>query len=126
MLNYTLTPTEHFCTTSSHSSKQSSASPPPAPSPSPPTPPPPKSSRKSAKAPPSPALIPDRPPMILPAVRERLETLLRQPAVEGAIAALRSGSQHISLSGLHDVAKAFIAAYITHELRRPAFFVTDS
>jgi transcription-repair coupling factor (superfamily II helicase) len=64
--------------------------------------------------------------MILPAVRERLETLLRQPAVEGAIAALRSSSQHISVSGLHDVAKAFVASYITHELRRPAFFVADS
>ena len=64
--------------------------------------------------------------MILPAVRERLENLLRQPSVEGAIAALRAGRQHISLSGLHDVAKAFVAAYLTHELRRPAFFVADS
>src|SRR6266849_4367301 len=64
--------------------------------------------------------------MILPAVRERLENLLRQPSVEGAIAALRAGRQHISLSGLHDVAKAFVAAYITHELRRPAFFIADS
>src|SRR5215470_3105042 len=64
--------------------------------------------------------------MILPAVRERLETLLRQPAVDAAINALRGGAQHISLAGLHDIAKAFIAAYITHELRRPAFFVADS
>ena len=29
--------------------------------------------------------------------------------------------QHISLSGLHDVAKALVAAYLTHELRRPAY-----
>src|ERR1700732_5282948 len=64
--------------------------------------------------------------MILPAVRERLETVLRHPSVEGALAALRAGGQHISVSGLHDVAKALVAAYLTHELRRPAFFVAES
>ncbi|HET8924701.1 MAG TPA: transcription-repair coupling factor [Candidatus Acidoferrum sp.] len=64
--------------------------------------------------------------MILPAVRERLEALLRHAALEGALVALRSGASHVSLSGLHDVAKALVAAYLTHELRRPAFFVTDS
>jgi transcription-repair coupling factor (superfamily II helicase) len=64
--------------------------------------------------------------MILPAVRERLEAVLRHPSVEGALGALRDGAQHISLSGLHDVAKALVAAYLTHELRRPAFFITDS
>ena len=46
--------------------------------------------------------------------------------MEGALAALRSGAQHISLAGLHDVAKALVATYLAHELRRPAFFVTDS
>jgi transcription-repair coupling factor (superfamily II helicase) len=64
--------------------------------------------------------------MILPAVRERLETVLRHPSMDGAIAALRAGGQHVSLAGLHDVAKALVAAYLAHELRRPAFFVTDS
>jgi transcription-repair coupling factor (superfamily II helicase) len=64
--------------------------------------------------------------MILPAVRERLDAVLRHPSVEGALGALRAGAQHISLSGLHDVAKALLAAYLTHELRRPAFFITDS
>jgi hypothetical protein len=64
--------------------------------------------------------------MILPAVRERLDAVLRHPAVEGALGALRGGAQHIALSGLHDVAKALLASYVTHELRRPAFFVTDS
>src|SRR3981081_4344775 len=64
--------------------------------------------------------------MILPAVRERLETVLRHPSMDGAIAALRAGGQSVSLAGLHDVAKGLIAAYITHEVRRPAFFVTDS
>ena len=64
--------------------------------------------------------------MILPAVRERLEAVLRHPAMEGALAALRSGAQHISLAGLHDVAKTLVATYLAHELRRPAFFVTDS
>src|SRR5437660_1846795 len=64
--------------------------------------------------------------MILPAVRERLEALLRHAAMEGALAAVRSGANHISITGLHDVAKALVAAYLTHALRRPAFFVTDS
>jgi transcription-repair coupling factor (superfamily II helicase) len=64
--------------------------------------------------------------MILPAVRERLEALLRHAAMEGALAALRAGASHASLTGLHDVAKALVAAYLTHELRRPAFFVTES
>src|SRR3984957_14726631 len=64
--------------------------------------------------------------MILPAVRERLESILRHPSMDGALATLRSGANHISLAGLHDVAKALVAAYITHELRRPAYFVTES
>jgi transcription-repair coupling factor (superfamily II helicase) len=64
--------------------------------------------------------------MILPAVRERLEAILRHAAMEGALAALRSGASHVSLTGLHDVAKTLVAAYLTRELRRPAFFVTDS
>ncbi len=64
--------------------------------------------------------------MILPAVRERLESLLRHPSMEGALAELRSGANAVSITGLHDVAKAFAAVYLTHELRRPAFFVTDS
>jgi transcription-repair coupling factor (superfamily II helicase) len=64
--------------------------------------------------------------MILPAVRERLEALLRHPAMEGALAALRAGGNFLSITGLHDVAKALVATYLTHELRRPAFFVTDS
>src|SRR5438552_3450401 len=64
--------------------------------------------------------------MILPAVRERLGALLRHAAMEGALAALRSGANHISITGLHDVAKALVAAYLAHALRRPGFFVTDS
>ena len=40
--------------------------------------------------------------------------------------ALRSGGHYVSVAGLHDVAKALVAAYVTHELRRPAFFITDS
>lgn len=62
--------------------------------------------------------------MILPAVRERLETLLRLPALESALAELRADTKIVSLSGLQDVAKALVAAYVTHELRRPAYFVT--
>src|SRR5258708_11624672 len=68
---------------------------------------------------------PDRPRMILPAVRERLEAVLRHAAMDGALAALRSGASHISITGLHDVAKALAASSLTRALRRPAFFVTD-
>jgi len=64
--------------------------------------------------------------MILPAVRERLEAVLRHPGMDGALAVLRSGGNRVALSGLHDVAKALVAAYFAHELRRPAFFVTAS
>jgi transcription-repair coupling factor (superfamily II helicase) len=72
------------------------------------------------------ARILDHSRMILSVVRERLEVVLRHATLEGALAALRSGGQHVSLSGLHDVAKVLVAAYLAHELRRPAFFVTDS
>jgi transcription-repair coupling factor (superfamily II helicase) len=64
--------------------------------------------------------------MILPAVRERLDAVLRQPAVEDALAALRSGANQVAFSGLHDVAKALVAAYLTHTLRRPSFFITGN
>ncbi|MGB8321632.1 MAG: transcription-repair coupling factor [Candidatus Acidiferrum sp.] len=64
--------------------------------------------------------------MILPAVRERLEPLLRLPSLEGTLAELRSNSNLVGLSGLQDVAKALVASYLTHELRRPAFFITES
>src|ERR1700736_1396400 len=64
--------------------------------------------------------------MILPAVRERLESVLRHRSMESALAALSAGGNHISVSGLHDVAKALVAAYLSHELRRPAFFVAES
>ena len=64
--------------------------------------------------------------MIFPVVRERLEPVLSHPALHGALAELRAGGNHVSLSGLHDVAKALVAAYLTRELRRPAFFITDS
>src|SRR5580692_5546712 len=64
--------------------------------------------------------------MIFPVVRERLEPVLRHPSLTAALTELRAGANHVSLSGLHDVAKALIAAYLTHELRRPAFFITDS
>jgi len=64
--------------------------------------------------------------MILPAVRERLESLLRNPSMEGALAEVRANAGLVSITGLHDVAKALVAVYLTHALRRPAFFVTDS
>jgi transcription-repair coupling factor (superfamily II helicase) len=64
--------------------------------------------------------------MILPAVRERLEAVLRHPALESALAALRAQQSVTGISGLQDVAKALVAAYLAHALRRPAFFLTES
>src|SRR5258708_9420108 len=64
--------------------------------------------------------------MILPAVRERLDRLLRHPSLDGALGELRAGAGLVGLSGLQDVAKALCAAYFTHELRRPAFFLAES
>lgn len=62
--------------------------------------------------------------MILPAVRERLEALLRHPSVEGVVGEVRAGSNLVGLSGLQDVAKLLVATHVVHELRRPAFFLT--
>src|SRR5216684_3798031 len=39
--------------------------------------------------------------MILPTVRERLEGVLRHPALEQALDALRGGAPDVSVSGLH-------------------------
>jgi transcription-repair coupling factor (superfamily II helicase) len=64
--------------------------------------------------------------MILPAMRERLEALLRHPAMEGVVGEVRAGANLVGLSGLHDVAKPLVAAHVAHELRRPAFFVTEN
>ena len=46
--------------------------------------------------------------------------------MEGALAELRANAGLVSITGLHPVAKALVAVYVTHALRRPAFFVTDS
>src|SRR5271157_4187210 len=46
--------------------------------------------------------------------------------MDGALGELRAGAGLVGLSGLHDVAKALVAAHVTHELRRPAFFVTEN
>ena len=47
--------------------------------------------------------------MILPAARERLEALLRHRSMEGALAELRANAGVVSITGLHDVAKALVA-----------------
>src|SRR6516225_6734077 len=64
--------------------------------------------------------------MILPAARERLEALLRHRSMEGALAELRANAAVVSITGLHDVAKALVAVHLTHALPRPAFLLTDS
>ena len=42
------------------------------------------------------------------------------------MAELSANAGLVSITGLHHVAKALVAVYLTHALRRPAFFVTDS
>ncbi|HUI75122.1 MAG TPA: transcription-repair coupling factor [Candidatus Acidoferrum sp.] len=64
--------------------------------------------------------------MILPVVRERLESLLRQPSLEAVLAEVRAGGKHTAISGLQDPAKAIVCAYLVHQLRRPAFLLVDS
>src|SRR5271155_674836 len=64
--------------------------------------------------------------MILPAVKERLEALLRHPPLEGVVGEVRSGANLVGLSGLQDVAKPLVATHVVQELRRPAFFITEN
>src|SRR6266403_2263111 len=64
--------------------------------------------------------------MILPVVRERFEALLRQPALEGVVSALQGGAKAAGCVGLTALAKAIAVAYITSQLRRPAFLIVDS
>src|SRR5260370_40649054 len=64
--------------------------------------------------------------MILPVVRERLEALLRQPALEGVVSALKGGAKTAGCVGLTELAKAIAVAYSTSRLRRPAFLIVDS
>src|SRR5947208_6716290 len=64
--------------------------------------------------------------MILPVVRERFEALLRQPALEGVVSALQSGAKAAGCVGLTELAKAIAVAYVTSQLRRPAFLIVDS
>ncbi|MBZ5700513.1 MAG: transcription-repair coupling factor [Acidobacteriia bacterium] len=63
--------------------------------------------------------------MIHSSVRERLEAVLRHPALEGARGALQAGQAVVCVAGLHDVAKGLVVAHLAHELRRPAFLVVD-
>src|ERR1700757_1398511 len=64
--------------------------------------------------------------MILPVVRERFEALLRQPALEGVVSAVQGGAKAAGCVGLTELAKAMAVAYITSQLRRPAFLIVDS
>src|SRR5258708_4161646 len=64
--------------------------------------------------------------MILPVVRERFEGLLRQPALPGVVSALQGGAKTAGCVGLTELAKAISVAYVTSQLRRPAFLIVDS
>src|SRR6266852_4163087 len=64
--------------------------------------------------------------MILPVVRERFEALLRQPALQGVVSALQGGATVAGCVGLTELAKAIDVAYVTSQLRRPAFLIVDS
>jgi len=64
--------------------------------------------------------------MILPVVRERLETLVLQPALEGVLTALRGGAKTAGCAGLTELAKAITVAHLAHQLWRPAFLLVES
>jgi transcription-repair coupling factor (superfamily II helicase) len=64
--------------------------------------------------------------MILPVVRERFEALLRQPALQGLVSALQGGAKVAGCVGLTELAKAIAVAYVTSQLRRPAFLIVNS
>jgi len=64
--------------------------------------------------------------MILPVVGERLERLVRQPALQGVLSLLRGGAKAAGCAGLTELAKALTVAHVTHELRRPAFLLVES
>ena len=64
--------------------------------------------------------------MILPVVRERLEALVRQPALDGVLSRLRGGQKAVGCAGLTELPKAIVVSHITHELRRPAFLLVES
>src|SRR6266481_6570666 len=51
--------------------------------------------------------------MILPAVRERLDRLLRHPSLDGALGELRAGAGWVGLSALQAVAKHLCPAHFT-------------
>ncbi|MGB7848246.1 MAG: DEAD/DEAH box helicase, partial [Candidatus Acidiferrum sp.] len=55
-----------------------------------------------------------------------MEALLRHPAMESVVGEVRAGADLVGLSGLQDVAKSLVASHVVHELRRPAFFVTEN
>ena len=64
--------------------------------------------------------------MILPVVRERFEALLHQPSLQGVVSALQGGARAAGCVGLTELAKAVVVAYVTSQLRRPAFLIVDS
>jgi len=55
-----------------------------------------------------------------------MEALLRHPSMEGVVGEVRAGGNLVGFSGLQDVAKTLVACHVVHELRRPAFFVTEN
>ncbi|HKF25916.1 MAG TPA: hypothetical protein VKB24_08065, partial [Candidatus Acidoferrum sp.] len=52
--------------------------------------------------------------------------MIRQPALEGVLSALRGGAKAVGCAGLTELAKALAVAHVTHELRRPAFLLVES
>src|SRR5258708_19905196 len=61
--------------------------------------------------------------MILPAVRERLDRLLRHPSLDGALGELRAGAGLVGLSGLHNLPQALFPPSFTHDFAAPPSFL---
>src|ERR1041385_1150187 len=64
--------------------------------------------------------------MLVPAAAETLARLVQHPALDDVLDSLRRGAAEESLAGLTDPAKAYVAAAVAAELRRPVLVLTES
>ncbi len=64
--------------------------------------------------------------MLVPAAAETLARLIQHPALDDVLDSLRRGAAEESLAGLTDPAKAYVAAAVSAELRRPVLVLTES
>jgi transcription-repair coupling factor (superfamily II helicase) len=64
--------------------------------------------------------------MLLPSITELLARVVRHPAVEETLEAVRCGASETRLAGLTDTAKALMVAHAAAALRRPVVLLVES